>query len=114
MSKDPHLAVHQFLLSEDGYVPPDVPDLPSAHVLLQEAKASLKDIRKNAKAHRESFLETRAAAAAVAQDITVEQAINMIIQREGTKRAFQTCLLYTLDAAANTPHLTRLSRRVIT
>jgi hypothetical protein len=101
LGHDPHRAVLPFLLSEESYDPPEVDDLPAAYTLLKDAKATLKDIRKNAKAHRESFLEARAAAAAIAQDITVEKAINMILQREGTKRAFQTLRRYLRPGANN-------------
>ena len=61
---------------------------------LQAAQSTLKDIRKNATAHRESFLEERAAAAAAKQDIPHEQALNAILKREGTKKAYQTLRKY--------------------
>jgi hypothetical protein len=86
--------VHNLLFHESQFEPPDITDLPTAVASLKAAKASLREIRKNAKAYRESFLEDRAAAAAAAQDLTTEQAINIILQREGTKKAYQTLKKY--------------------
>jgi hypothetical protein len=65
-------ATRPFLEAKTTYDPPNITDLPSA-------RNQQKDIRKNVKVHRESFLEKRAAAAA--GNITTEQAINIIIQR---------------------------------
>ena len=83
-----------FLENEKDYTPPEITTLPDALVSLKTAKSTLRAIQNNAKAFRETFLEERAAAAAAAQDITLEQAINIIIQREGTKRAFKTLRTY--------------------
>jgi hypothetical protein len=85
--------VHNLLFHESQFDPPDISDLPAAIASLKAAKATLREIGKNAKAYRESFLEDRAAAAA-AQDLTTEQAINAILQREGTKKAYQTLKKY--------------------
>jgi endonuclease/exonuclease/phosphatase family metal-dependent hydrolase len=83
-----------FLQHEADYTPPTVTTLPAALENLKLAKATLRAIQNNAKAFRETFLEERAAAAAAAKNITVEQAINAIIQRESTKRAFKTLRRY--------------------
>jgi hypothetical protein len=61
----------------------------SCHSPNPPTTCALSSIQKNAKAYQESFLEDRAAAAA-AQDITAEQAIKIILQREGTTWAYQT------------------------
>ena len=87
-------AVHPFLQASDIFTPPEFTDIPGALEALRLAKATLKDIRKNAKAYRESFLEERAAAAAAASDATTEQAINSLLQREGTKCAYATLHRY--------------------
>jgi hypothetical protein len=87
-------AVHPFLEASDIFTPPEFTDIASAVEALRTAKATLKEIRKNAKAYRESFLEERAAAAAAASDTTAEQAINSLLQREGTKRAYATLRRY--------------------
>jgi hypothetical protein len=94
LDKDFHQKVHNLLSHKAHYIPPLITDLPSAQAALKTAKATLKEIRKNAKAYRESFLEDRAAAVAAAQDITAKQAIKIILQREGTKRAYQTLRKY--------------------
>jgi hypothetical protein len=91
---DLHQKAHNLLFHESQFQPPDIPDLPTAITSLKAAKATLREIRKNAKAYRESFLEDRAAAAAAAADLTTEQAINIILQREGTKKAYQTLRKY--------------------
>jgi hypothetical protein len=44
--------------------------------------------------YRKAFLKEHAVAAAKVKDITLEQAINIIIKRESTKRAFQTLRCY--------------------
>jgi hypothetical protein len=91
---DPQPAIAAFLQDKAGYAPPVVTDQQSVILQLQAAKGTLREIRTKAKAFRKSFLEERAAAAARAQDITVEKAIHIIIQREGTKKAFQSLQRY--------------------
>jgi hypothetical protein len=49
--------VHNLLFHESQFEPPDISDLPAAIASLKSAKATLREIRKNAKAYRESFLE---------------------------------------------------------
>jgi hypothetical protein len=94
LDTDFHQTVHNLLSHEAHYTPILITDLLSAQAALKTAKATLKEIRKNTKAYQESFLEDRLAAAAAAQDITAEQAIKIILQREGTKQAYQTLRKY--------------------
>ena len=93
-NRDFTAAVAPFLESSDSFTPPSFTDLPSACTALQAATATLKEIRANAKAYREAFLEEKAQAAVAAMDVTAEQAINILLQREGTKKAYATLRRY--------------------
>jgi hypothetical protein len=93
-NRDFTAAVAPFLGSSDSFTPPSFTDLPSACTALQAATATLKEIRANAKAYREAFLEEKAQAAVAAMDVTAEQAINILLQREGTKKAYATLRRY--------------------
>jgi hypothetical protein len=68
-----------FVAHELDFTPPIIINLSDALASLKRAKSTLRAIQTDAKAFREAFLEARAAAAAVAQNITLEQAINDII-----------------------------------
>jgi hypothetical protein len=103
-NKDPITASALFLETETGFTPPEADGMHNSILALQVAKSTLKDIRKNATAHRESFLEERAAAAAAAkQDIPHEQALNAILKQEGTKKAYQTLRRYLCPGEFSRP-----------
>jgi arsenate reductase-like glutaredoxin family protein len=63
-------------------------------LLSQRGKAALCTIRKNAKAYCKSFLKDHTSTAAVAQDLTKEHVINIILQCEGTKKVFRSLYKY--------------------
>jgi hypothetical protein len=90
---DYHQKVHTFFFHEEYFIP-------SAVHRLKEAKGAMWEIsRKNDNAHHESFLEVipgrpcGCSSAMATQDIA-KRTINIILQYEGIKRAYQSLSKY--------------------